>query len=110
MWWIVALVLLAGTIVGVWFLVRHLLAAGRRLMRQLEATQGVVDSLNARIEELDRLRAEQAQEFIPAVGASRTEREQWRGTRKANLGARQARRRTRVTHTLQRWREIGMPL
>jgi hypothetical protein len=109
LWFSVWFLLVAGTLVGAFFLGRRLWRSAKDLLNELENASMVLDRL-------ERLR-EEAQRRFPAptpptadVDATLAERAQFRAVRQAHLEHVAARRARRMRVAMAHWRRVGTAL
>ncbi|NLF05727.1 MAG: hypothetical protein GX593_12105 [Actinomycetales bacterium] len=101
LWFSVWTVLVAGTLVGAFFLGRDVLRRGGRLMTALEEASGVVATLESKVAELDSLRTE-PKPYAPDAATARKRREELR-----ELGEERARKRhEKRLATIESWRQL----
>lgn len=107
LWFAVWTVLVLGALACFVLLALYLWRHFKALMAQLSSSGEVFERLDRTMAELDEQIAQRR--FTPDLGATETEREAWRQTRRDNLAARAERVHARRSRTLKRWRAIGLP-
>ena len=101
LWAVVWTVLGVGTLVGAFFLGRDVLRRGMRLVRALEEAAGVLETLDARVTELEALTAE-VEPYAADEPAARARLAELREVREERAEARRARR----AATIESWRAL----
>jgi len=101
LWATVWTVLVVATLVGAFYLGRDVLRRGGRLMTALGEASEVVETLEARVAELDALRPE-PDPFAPDAATARARREELRSRR----ADRARRRHEKHLATIESWRGL----
>lgn len=108
LWFAVWTTLVLGTLVGAALLGRNLWRKGKALLAELETASATLDTLQARVDELEATHAPE-QRFVPSLLSSEDVRAGWRALRRANLDARAERRVRRRARAHRRWDDLLTP-
>lgn len=109
LWFTVWAALVLATLVGAALLGLSLWRKAKSLLAELRTATDTLEQLEARIAELEALRADADTPFEPALVAAPDARAQWRSVRLENRSSRHIRRDRRHSLTHRRWERLLDP-